>query len=97
MTNSHVVEEYDFASNSLISEILSMAESNSNFIRKSGVQTLIDYVMTADQRVSYYRSDYDFIAEKFNFFVNKNKRLMKEIDRDSTYEKRPLFQMASDN
>ena len=97
MSNQHVVEEYDFASNSLITEILSLAETNSAFTQKKELQSLIDYIKVADQRVTFYRSEYDFIAQKFNQFVEKNKDQMKEIDQDTTNGKRPLFQMASDN
>jgi hypothetical protein len=97
MSNQHVVEEYDFASNSLITEILSLAETNSAFTQKKELQSLIDYIKVADQRVNFYRSEYDFIAQKFNLFVEKNKDQMIEFDQDSTNEKRPLFQMASDN
>ncbi len=97
MSNPHVVEEYDFASNSLIAEIVSLAESNSTFIQKKGLQSLIDYINVADQRVNYYRSDYDSIAQKFNHFLDAHEINMKEIDQNASHEKRPLFQMASDN
>ena len=97
MSNPHVVEEYDFASNSLIAEIVSLAESNSTFIQKKGLQSLIDYINVADQRVNYYRSDYDSIAKKFNLFLDAHEINMKDIDQNATHEKRPLFQMASDN
>ena len=97
MSNQYVVEEYDFASNSLITEILSLAATNSAFIQKKELQSLIDYIKVSDQRVNFYRSDYDFIALKFNQFVEKNKDHIKEIDQDSSNNKRPLFQMASGN
>ncbi len=97
MINAHVVEEYDFASNSLISEIVSLAESNPAFLQKKESQRLVDYIKAADQRVSYYRSDYDYVAQKFNAFLDKNNAQLKEIDPSSSNEKRPLFQMASDN
>ena len=97
MSNPHVVEEYDFASNSLIAEIVSLAESNSTFIQKKELQSLIDYINVADQRVNYYRSDYDSIAKKFNLFLDAHEINMKDIDQNATHEKRPLFQMASDN
>jgi hypothetical protein len=97
MSNQHVVEEYDFASNSLITEILSLVETNSTFAQKKELQSLMDYIKVADQRVNFYRSEYDFVAQKFNQFVEKNKDQMNEIDQDSTNDQRPLFQMASDN
>ena len=97
MSNPHVVEEYDFASNSLISEITSLAESNEEFVQKKELQSLLDYIKAADQRVSFYRSDYDYIAEKFNLFLDKYNGKLKEIDQNASKDKRPLFQMASDN
>lgn len=97
IANPHVVEEYDFASNSLISEIVSLAESNLTFIQKKELQSLIDAIKEADQRVNYFRSDYDFIAQKFNLFLDNYQNHLKEIDQNAINGKRPLFQMASDN
>ena len=97
MTNPHVVEEYDFASNSLISEIVSLAESNPASIQTKELQSLLDYIKVADQRVNYFRSDYDYIAHKFNLFLDKYDSKLKEIDKNASNNKRPLFQMASDN
>lgn len=97
IANPHVVEEYDFASNSLISEIVSLAESNLTFIQKKELQPLIDAIKEADQRVNYFRSDYDFIAQKFNLFLDNYQNHLKEIDQNAINGKRPLFQMASDN
>ena len=97
IANPHVVEEYDFASNSLISEIVSLAESNLTFIQKKELQSLIDAIKEADQRVNYFRSDYDFIAQKFNLFLDNHQSHLKEIDQNAVNGKRPLFQMASDN
>ncbi len=97
IANPHVVEEYDFASNSLISEIVSLAESNLTFIQKKELQSLIDAIKEADQRVNYFRSDYDFIAQKFNLFLDNHQNHLKEIDQNAINGKRPLFQMASDN
>ena len=97
IANPHVVEEYDFASNSLISEIVSLAESNLTFVQKKELQSLIDAIKEADQRVNYFRSDYDFIAQKFNLFLDNHQSHLKEIDQNAVNGKRPLFQMASDN
>ena len=97
MANPHIVEEYDFASNALISEILGLALSNPLSAEKKELRDLIDEIKIADQRVNYYRSDYDSIAQKFNLFLDRHKVALKEIDQDATNEKRPLFQMASDN
>ncbi len=97
MFNPHVIEEYDFASNSLISEIVSMAESNPSFIQKKELQSLIDYITVSDQRVEFFRADYDDVAKKFNLFLGMYEHKLKEIDPNATNDKRPLFRMASDN
>ena len=97
IANPHLVEEYDFASNSLISEIVSLAESNLTFVQKKELQSLIDAIKEADQRVNYFRSDYDFIAQKFNLFLDNYQNHLKEIDQNAINGKMPLFQMASDN
>lgn len=97
MSDPHVVEEYDFASNSLISELLSLTESNPQFSQNTELQTLVDRIRTADQRVDIYRSAYDEATTTFNNFLEENKSYLKEIDQNGTEQKRPLFQMASEN
>ena len=94
--NAQLVEEYDFASNSLVSELISLAESQKEFAYNTTLQKLTEAIRTADQRVNNYRLDYDRIASEYNHFIETNKLALKEIDEDSFLEKRPLFQMASD-
>ena len=96
MSNPHVVEEYDFASNSLISEIITMTESDPQFSTSNELQTLVDRIRVADQRVTIYRSDYDAATAEFNNFIEKYEDYLKEIDQNTHPQKRPLFQMASD-
>jgi len=94
MSNPHVVEEYDFASNSLISEIISMTESEPQFSTNHELQALVDRIRIADQRVNIYRSDYDASTANFNQFLEKYQDYLKEIDQNGSPQKRPLFQMA---
>jgi len=94
MSDPHSVEEYDFASNSLISEIISLTESDLQFSTSNELQTLVDQIRTADQRVNTYRSDYDMATTQFNRFLEKYQNDLKEIDQNSSPQKRPLFQMA---
>ena len=95
MSNPHVVEEYDFSSNSLISELISLAENNPAFSSDKKLQSIVDRIRTADQRVNVYRAEYDAAAADFNLFIEKNKDHLKEIDASANPQKRPLFQMAS--
>ncbi len=96
IANAYVIEEYDFASNSLVTEILSLAEADPKFIKNDGVQRMIDKVKLTDQRVDDFRAQYDRVASRFNQFLERNKKYIKEIDKDCTGEKQALFQMAYD-
>ena len=97
MADNHIVEEYDFASNSLVSDLISMAEAQKQFAYNTTLQKLVETIRTADQRVSNYRIEYDRIATEYNRFIDENKMALKEIDEDSFLEKRPLFQMVADD
>lgn len=96
MANADVVEEYDFASNSLVGELISITESKTEFAYNTTLQKLVDEIRAADQRVNNYRIDYDSIVTAYNHFLEKNKDYLTEIDQSSTPEKKPLFQMVSE-
>lgn len=96
LANNYVIEEYDFASNSLVSQILSLAEADPEFIKNMAAQKLVDKVKVTDQRVGEYRSQYDRIAARYNAFLEKNNNYIREIDKDYTGEKWALFRMAYD-
>jgi len=91
MINPHVVEEYDFASNSLIAEVISLAESNSAFTHNTKLQQLTDWVKEADQRVPIYREEYDAIVDRFNQFIEEAKPWLHEIDEKNDGQKKVLF------
>ena len=80
ISNPHVVEEYDFASNSLISELLSQIESAPDLLTNSKLQSLVDQIKISDQRVALYRSDYDSVASAYNSFLERYKSYLQEID-----------------
>jgi hypothetical protein len=94
MQNENVVEEYDFASNSLVSELIALAEGQKQFAYNSTMQKLVETIRTSDQRVDTYRIEYDRIASEYNNFIDRNRPMLKEIDQDTVLEKKPLFQMA---
>lgn len=96
VANAYLIEEYDFASNSLISEILSMAESDSEFIKNESVQKSVDKVKMTDQRVPFLRMQYDKVAASYNSFLDANKKYLKDIDKDCTGEKISQFQSSID-
>lgn len=94
MHNADVVAEYDFASNSLVTELISMAESLSSFSYNTTIQKLVEEIRSADLRVDIYRADYDSVAVAYNRFIEKNAADLKEITDNDTTMKKPLF--ASD-
>jgi septal ring factor EnvC (AmiA/AmiB activator) len=96
MSNTETVSEYDFASNSLVTELVSMAEAQKEFAYNTDLQKLVDSIRAADQRVANYREEYDAIAMRFNRFIERNKEMLQEIEDDSFLEKKPLFQMAAE-
>jgi hypothetical protein len=95
MWNEDIIQEYDFASNALVSELLTLAESQKQFAYNTTLQKLADHIRTADQRVAQYREQYDQVTARYNDFIEINKSMLKEIDQDTFLEKKPLFQMAS--
>lgn len=96
MANPDVVEEYDFAANALVSELVSLAESQRQFAYNSTLQKIVDRIRVTDQRVIELRNNYDGIAMRYNRFIEQNHDFLKEMHSDTFYNKRPLFQMASE-
>lgn len=96
MWNTDVVEEYDFASESLVSELIALAESYTAFSYNTTLQKLVEEIRAADMRVENYRADYDAIAIQYNQFLEENKEILKEIAANGKLDKKPLFQVASE-
>jgi hypothetical protein len=95
MGNSDVVEEYDFASATLVTELISLAESKSEFTYNTTLQKLVDDIRIADQRVANYREEYDIIVMKYNQFLERNTPYLTEISNHDTIQKRHLFRMVA--
>ena len=97
MANAVIIEEYDFASNSMVTELVSLTESKSEFTYNTTLQKLVDEILAADQRVNNYREQYDLIADQYNAFLETNKPFLKDVEEGKAFDKKPLFQMASDS
>jgi hypothetical protein len=96
MSNSDLVEEYDFASNSVITELISLAESHKAYGYNKVLQGMVSDIQNADQRVVMYRAQYDSAAHLYNDFLERNREYLRDIAEDGKLEKKPLFQMASE-
>jgi hypothetical protein len=95
MGNADVVEEYDFASTTLVRELVSLAETTSGYSQNSTLQKLVEDIRLADERVNNYREDYDLIVNEYNRFIDENKSHLMEANRGDSLEKKYLFQMVS--
>ncbi|MEO5979949.1 MAG: hypothetical protein ABIS36_12760 [Chryseolinea sp.] len=94
MSNADVIEEYDFASGTLVMELISLAESRIEYNKNMLLQKLVDDILLADDRVNNYREEYDGVVADYNDFIDNNKPYLKEMNADSL-RKRSLFQMVS--
>ena len=96
MWNTDVIEEYDFASSSLVSELISLAEAYTAFSYNTTLQKLVEEIRAADLRVENYRADYDAVALQYNQFIEENHEALKEIAENGSLDKKPLFQVAAE-
>ena len=96
MSDAEIVTEYDFASNSVVTELVALAESQPQFAYNTTLQKLVESIRAADQRVMNYRAEYDEIATRYNRFIERNKNYLEELQYDSFPPKIPLFQMAAE-
>lgn len=97
MANQDVIEEYDFASNLLVSELISMAEAQRQFAYNPILQKLVDTIRSADARIAQYREAYDEVTTRYNAFLAVNKDFLREVNSDAGLEPKPLFRMTSGN
>ena len=95
MANPDIITEYDFATEALVRELISLAEAQKQFGYNPTLQKLVDAIRIADRKVTDYRASYDEIALRYNDFVSENREFLKETNSDSLKQK-PLFQVAAD-
>lgn len=96
MRNLDVVEEYDFASASLVTELITMAESISSFSYNTTVQQLVEDIRAADMRVENYRAEYDSVALAYNRFLEQHSTDLKEVANLNTAAKKALFSITGE-
>lgn len=94
LENSDAIDEYDFASNSLVSELITLAESHPAYLNNTSLQNLVEQIRTAEQRIENYRIDYDAIVTSYNNFLTEHRGDLSEGDIPGKLEKKPIFQMA---
>lgn len=95
LAQEDIIEEYDFASQLLVTELIGIAESRTEFAYNTTLQKLVEEIRVADQRVAFYRQGYDAITRKYNSFLQANKNYLSEISEKDSLELKPLFQMTN--
>jgi hypothetical protein len=96
MANADVVAEYDFATNTLINELVGEAESKPQYSYNTTMQILVEQIEVAEERMIDYRQEYDSIVYTYNQFLEKNMTYLNESGEGVSLTKKPLFQMVSD-
>jgi hypothetical protein len=97
MSNIDVIIEYDEASRSLMRDLISEAESKSQFAYNSTLQILVEQIHGANERINVYRQEYDSIVHTYNQYVETNFNYLNESgEAASSLDKKPLFQMVSE-
>lgn len=91
LANPDVVDEYDFASSSLIVELTSLFEAHAALLNRPDWQQLIDEVKTVDMRSSLARDTYDTLAWQLNSFIEEHLDLMPDIAPQSGLQKTNYF------
>jgi len=90
MVTSEIIDQYDMATSSTVSSIISFAREHPNYEEYPIMQELINDITDIDNRVIYRRVDYDNIAIEFNQFVKDNQ----EIIAKPGIKPKPLFQIS---
>lgn len=90
------VEEYDFTTTALVTELISLAKSHQSFAEDPKLKEMVQDIILMDQRVEANRRYYDAMASGYNRFLEKHKQLAAEIGLHTPLTKKPLFEMVSE-
>ena len=95
VSNTYLIKEYDFASQTLFKEIVQLLESDPSLYELDNVKKNIEKVQMMEQRAPSLRLQYNETAGRFNLFLDSNRKYLKDIDKDCTGEKIAVFEMGS--
>lgn len=90
-----VVEEYDFATATLITELTSLAKAHESFANDPYLREKVQEIITIDQQVEANRRRYDAIVHEYNRFLEKHRDDVRDLELGITLTKKPLFEIAS--
>lgn len=87
------IDRYDAAMNSLQNSIVQMAMDNQAFEQYPLMEELIDSINASEERVLFYRVQYDNYATDMNQFLDVHEEHLPVIDTFYTPKKRKLFRL----
>lgn len=93
--NPSLVEEYDFTTSAILTELITLGESNEQFAENKTLRRLVDKIKLTDQLMEGNRTNYDVIVNEYNEFISRNRSVLHEIHVDSEISVKPLFQETS--
>nr|PZN54022.1 MAG: hypothetical protein DIU61_08360 [Bacteroidota bacterium] len=90
-----LVEEYDFATASLVTELTSLAQSHESFADDPYLREKVQEIILIDQQVESNRRRYDAIAQEYNRFLKKHRDAVMDLELGIPLTEKPLFEIAS--
>jgi len=96
IADATLVEEYDFTTSSLVTELLSLARSHESFAQNQTLHNMVQEIILIDQRVENNRRHYDAIADEYNRFLEDHLEQVIEIELGVPVKRKPLFEMAAE-
>ena len=93
MTSAQI-DRYDSASSVVKNRIVRFALEHPDVEEQPLVSQLIDSIENADQKILFYRVQYDNYVRDYNAFLEGNRDFFREIDTTGLFRERTLFQLS---
>jgi hypothetical protein len=90
-----LVEEYDFATRSLVTELTTLARSHEAFADDPYLRDKVQEIILIDQQVGANRQRYDAIVQEYNRFLEKHRDAVADLELGIPLKEKPLFEIAS--
>src|SRR5690606_35302566 len=89
-----LVEEYDFVTSSLVTELTSLAQSHESFANDPHLREKVQEIILIDQQVEANRRRYDAIAHEYNRFLKKHRDAVMNLELGIPLTDIALFEYA---
>lgn len=90
-----LIEEYDFATSALVTELTTLAKSHESFDDDPYLREKVQEIILIDQQVEANRRRYDAIVQEYNQFLEKHHDAVKNLELGMPLKEKPLFEIAS--